>query len=72
MTLIGTDFSVLPIKNMYKLLSYSKPDLIVMPIAPDTVLKHFKPFIKNPKTEKFSNRLYINQLIRRGYEIMPD
>jgi len=68
-TLIGTDYQHIPTKNLYKLLSFSKPSIILLQLRPDQVLKSIDLEPKNEKTGKFSNRLYFSQLMHPGNNI---
>lgn len=71
-TLVGTQYSHLPLKNIYKLLVNAQPDLMVLQMRPDYVLGNFKSFVARPDTpDKFSSSLYFDQLRRQGHEVMP-
>ena len=72
-TLVGTQMNFVPLKNTYKLVSLTKPDAIVLPIRPDTLLSHFNCSIKHTDNSNpaFSSRKYFDQIARRGFEVMP-
>ncbi|CAD8061843.1 unnamed protein product [Paramecium primaurelia] len=63
-TLAGSQWEHIPIKNLYKLLLFSRPSLIMLQMKPDQILKGFDYKFKSSKD-------YINQIIRNPDEIMP-
>jgi hypothetical protein len=65
-TLVGTEYQQLPIKNLYKLLSYTKPSIMLLQLRPDQILKSIDIAPKNEKTAKFSNRGYFSQIVHPG------
>lgn len=70
-TLVGAQYEFLPIKNIFHLLNYSKPDVVLLQVKPDQILKNFKLLLKSEKTQQFSNSKYFSQCIRKPEEIMP-
>ncbi|KAL4498407.1 hypothetical protein ABPG72_013213 [Tetrahymena utriculariae] len=71
MTLVGTNYHNLPLKNIYKLLTNTQPDLILLQIRPDQLLDNFKICTNSSETGYFSSTLYAQQVIRTGFEVMP-
>ncbi|CAD8080373.1 unnamed protein product [Paramecium sonneborni] len=63
-TLAGSQWEHVPIKNLYKLLLFSRPSLIMLQMKPDQILKGFDYKFKSSKD-------YINQIVREPDEIMP-
>ena len=70
-TLVGAQYEFLPIKNVYQILNYSKPDVVLLQIKPDQLLDNFKILLKKEKNQKFSSSKYFSQCLRRPEEIMP-
>ncbi|KRX06902.1 hypothetical protein PPERSA_11547 [Pseudocohnilembus persalinus] len=70
-TMVGTQYQFLPIKNIYKILRHSKPDVICLQVRPDQILNNFVVNIKNPETGYFSSSRYFKQIQKDGFEIMP-
>ena len=64
-TLVGTQYEFIPPKNLYKILLYTKPSIIVLQARPDQILKKFNINPTNQE-KKFSNRKYFSQLLRKG------
>ena len=71
-TLVGAQYEFIPIKNIFKILNYSKPDLVLLQVKPDQVMKKFKILLKKEKNNKFSSLKYFSQCLRRPEEVMPD
>lgn len=71
-TLVGAQYEFLPIKNLYQILNYSKPDILLLQIKPDQILKKLKIFVTKEGSKKiFSNTRYFSQCLRKPEEIMP-
>ncbi|KAM3140761.1 hypothetical protein pb186bvf_007166 [Paramecium bursaria] len=64
-TLSGSNWETVPNKNIYKLLLNSMPDLIMLQIRPDHILRNFDIRYTGSSTK------YVESLIRSAYEIMP-
>lgn len=70
LTILGTQYETTPIKNIYKILSASKPDIVYLQIRPEIFLTNFRI---NPKENgKFKKLTYFKQLVRSGREVMPN
>ncbi len=65
-TLVGALYNQLPIKNLYKIISFAKPDIILLQLRPDQILKSVDLNPLNPATKKFSNRNYFAQILHSG------
>lgn len=72
MTLVGAQYEFLPIKNIYQILSFSKPDIVLLQVKPDQIINNFKILLKKEKTHKFSSVKYFSQCFRTPFEIMPN
>jgi len=70
-TLVGSQYEFLPIKNIYQILSYSKPDVVLLQVKPDQILENFKILLKKEKNQKFSSTKFFSQCLRPAEEIMP-
>lgn len=70
LTILGTQYESTPIKNIYKILSATKPDIVYLQIRPEVFLTNFRI---NPKEGgKFQKLTYLKQLVRSGREVMPN
>ena len=70
-SITGCNYEHIPLENIYKSVLYTKPDIIFLCIRPDELLSKFFLNLKNPKTGKFSNRKYVNQLKMTNNNFLP-
>ena len=71
-TMVGAQYEFLPIKNIFQILNYSKPDLVLLQIKPDQIMNNFKILLKKEENQKFSSAKYFSQCLRSADEIMPN
>lgn len=70
LSFVSTYFSGLNLSSLYSILAVTKPDLILMQLRPDSLLKNF--VIKDPSEEKFDEDKYFEQLVRKPWDVMPN
>lgn len=57
--LVGTQYQYISESNLYKILTNNQPDAIIVQIRPDQIYRNFNYYPVNPKTDIFSNRVYL-------------
>lgn len=60
-------------KNLYKAMTIAKPDLVLVQLGPEHLLKNF---VQHPEKSvdskwEFNHSLYLQQLTRDGHELFP-
>jgi hypothetical protein len=61
---IGACYTHIPPENIWTMMSIFDPDHILVQLYPDDYVHPFKLNRRNPKSNEFSNRLYVDQLTR--------
>ena len=67
--LVGTIYNRIPIENLYKLLNYVKPDIILIQQRPDRMLGGIYENIVNLNKKLIDENKFIEKLIRDPWEI---
>jgi hypothetical protein len=67
--LVGTIYNRIPIENLYKLLNYVKPDIILIQQRPDRLLGGIFDSVANLNKSLIDENKYIEKLIREPWEI---
>ena len=62
---VSTHFENIPFVNMWKILTSTRPDIIVAQLRPDQILNNFKLNMYDSE-EKFKEEEYFDQLVRKG------
>ena len=64
--LIGANYSYLSSSVFWQTIKFKKPSVIGIAVRPDKNLSGFNLNCLNEKTDKFSNKKYLNQLILKN------